>query len=486
MTSNFQALSRNKPHQNLIAWYSNSVATPNCLVIYGRDDSNRDLLIEVEGAQRGLSFLEALSNHKYRFPFIVSHANIWYYDQQRQLCASVPTSSKLGIATSIPERSWKFEVFSTQSLATWEPKGSEDERCDFFLIRTPDPSAWILKTAQNGNDYSQITFKVSTGKVILQVWHRQAAEDVPQLTSPKQYPENVRVAITNVNIKLLGPTTVTMNTTCWTNFIKLDDDGPSAGFSRVPPEVLCVEVSALDLVEDASRGLEETALPKATMWVDEGVTQLASQSLQRTQSLQRSKQTPKKAGQAEIDTTQNHEFMEMMNFDEHVEEVSQKCGSQKKEKAASPKSTKTKIKKSIVQSQDDEVGFFTLPTGEEKKRPKTAEKKKPEKIYESPSLNVGEVFSTTKEPSKTKGTSAKGEDGHADSKAQTKKVGAPKGTPFPQGKKGTDFIGKRVTVKGKGEGVVQGGGAKMIRIVFDVDAAMKTDSLVSIDKVSLL
>jgi len=29
MTSNFQALSRSKPHQNLIAWYSNSVLTPN-------------------------------------------------------------------------------------------------------------------------------------------------------------------------------------------------------------------------------------------------------------------------------------------------------------------------------------------------------------------------------------------------------------------------------------------------------------------------
>jgi len=443
MTSNFQTLARNKPHHNLIAWYSSSVLTSNSLVIYGRDDSNRDLLIEIDGIGRGLSFIEQLAKHKYLLPFVISSADIWYYEAQRQLCASVKVTSKLGIVTSVPQRKWKFEVLSVHSLADWEPKDAEDERCDFFVFRTPDPNSWILKTASNGNDYSQLTFQVRTGKVVLQVWHRLADDDVPQLASPQQYPANVRVALTNLNIKLIGHATLAMNSTCWSSVIKLEEP-------LLPPEPLCAEASALDICTGGVRGLEETDLPRAT-WVDEGEALPATQSKKK-------KHTPKKT---EVTPAHEHKSPSVIDlFDEQVESEI------KTENTAVPKPTKISIVKSVKESLEGAVCTPTSPVVTQAKAKK--EKK-------SDARSQKDI-----DPEKTAG------DDTITSKGPAKKLVAPKGTPFPQGKKGTDFIGKRVTVKGKGEGVIMGGGAVKIRIMFDVDASMKADSLIGVDKVFLL
>jgi len=467
MTSNFQALSRNKAHQNLIAWYHSAVLTPECLVIYGRDDNNRDLLLEVEGhPQRGLSLIEALSKNKFLQPLVVSSAQIWYYEHQRQLCASVPTSSQLGIAFRIPERTWKFDVLTTRSLASWEPKNDDEERSDFFVFRTPDPESWILKTANNGNTFSQVVFKVPTGKVSLQVWHRLAAEDVPQLASPQQFPSGTRVALTNINLRLMGHATLSMNTTCWSAFVKLEEP-------LLPPEVFRAEVNTLDVApqdDGLTRGVEETA-PTDTMWVVEGAELPVTQTKPKTKST-------KAAQKAKVGTSFKKKLSTEVeeaktSHDEQVEESvkskvkSTKLKSQKSEGACHEHikgENVTKIGKKAPEKTETNMG---TPGGKET-GDKKAENLSQNDPCESHSLTVGEILSVP----------------NGNSKKKT--VPSTKGTPFPDGKKGTDLIGKRVSVKGKGEGVIMGGGAVKIRIMFDVDASMKTDSLIGVDKVFLL
>ena len=443
MTSNFQALSRNKAHQNLIAWYHSAVLTPECLVIYGRDDSNRDLLLEVEGhPQRGLSLIEALSKNKFLQPLVVSSAQIWYYEHQRQLCASVPTSSQLGIAFRIPERTWKFDVLTTRSLATWEPKDGDDERVDFFVFRTPEPGSWILKTANNGNTFSQVVFKVPTGKVSLQVWHRLAAEDVPQLASPQQFATGIRVALTNINLRLMGHATLSMNTTCWSVFVKLEEP-------LLPPEVLRAEVNTLDVVpqdDGLTRGVEETA-PTDTMWVVEGFDSPVAESAVKSKP-SKGKTKVKKSGHEKQDGNES-----------------------------SVKETVSSQKQEVMSSKNEQVDgviadSFERGTKSRKVMSSQATKGTQEKEMVTPihALTLLSVDETTPEMVK---------------KVPVKK-GSKAGTPLPKGKKGNDFLGNRATVKGRGEGVIMGGGAVKVRIMFDVDAPLKTESVVNYDKILLL
>jgi len=443
MTSNFQALTRNKAHVNLVAWYSAAVLTQESVIIYARDDSNRDLLIEIEGpTERALALIQALSKNKFLQPFVASSAHIWYYEHQRQLCASIPSSSQLGIAFRIPERSWKFDVLTTRSLATWEPKDGDDERSDFFVFRTPEPESWILKTANNGNTYSQVVFKVPTGKVSLQVWHRLAAEDVPQLASPQKFATGTRVALTNINLKLMGHATLAMNTTCWSVFVKLEDP-------LLPPEVLGVDVNTLDVVpqEDGlTRGVEETP-PTDTMWVVEGFGPQVAESAVKSKP-PKGKTKVKKSGHKKQDGNESS--------------VKESISSQKQEVMSSQN------------DRDDGAIADSLERGTKGRKvtsPKitkgTQEKEMVTPVHALKLLSVEETA-----PEMVK-------------KVPVKK-GSNAGTPLPEGKKGNDFLGNRATVKGRGEGVIMGGGAVKVRIMFDVDAPLKTESVVNYDKVFLL
>lgn len=425
-------MTRNGTHSNLVAWYQAAMRHGDTMIIFGRDDNHRDILLEFEDAEKATALLKALAEMDYKYPMVVKTATVWFYDHRRQLCATVPAAANLGVpdpTKGMTPRVWKYKVMDIDALATWEPVDSEkDERWDFFLCYLPDPTAWVQSTASNGNVFSQLKFSLSTGKCCLQVWHREEKDDIPPLGCPSRLRKGTGVCLTNVALKLMNATTVSINTSAWTVLISLDNRDACFLPSEVLEGKVCEMVPAIaGPGGSVPRGISTTECSVDTLWLSSTENAIDSPFVKSKHSKSPAK---KKFVMSESPAPGQGE--------EHGQMV-----------RATPFTTHTRAKKRM----NAEPSQSVLAHLEEK------DKKELHDLEQDPFSDL--LTPQTLPPA-----------------LRFEKI--------PAGKKGSDYMQSRVFVSGRGQGTIIGGGVKRIRIIFDDEASFKNDSLVPAEKVRLV
>jgi len=422
--SNYNSLKRGEVNQNILGWYTSATKANEAWIVYLRDDENRDLLVEIKNIQRGHALLNALQNDQYQHPVILGEAYVWYFEPRRQLCASVESQGALGIAEG-PARTFTWKCLDLRTLTDWTPseEGNAEERFDFFVFEAPDPSSWTQKIAKNGSPYAQLDYDLDTGKVTQMLWLRTTPEDLPKFSIPASN-EGTQVCLTNIHVKLVG-STVCINSTPWSTWSHLEIAYFPQEVSTMIPEKLVVRQVQGD-VAMASPTPAHRAPPRAS-WIQE------------EHPLPEPRQKKLK--------------------EKEVQRIVQPETSWIQEEHPLPEPRQKKLKEKKVQRIDRPETQVALPQVPE-----------PSKV-QAEAQKVKEVLAHKNEPFDDMLTAPK-----------RKKVG----NEFPHGKKGSDYVKARVYVPGRGHGVITGGGAIKIRIIFDDEKESKNESTVQANKVRLL
>jgi len=437
MASDFSQLSRGNVCHKVVGWMSTAVEEGG-YILYIRDDYNRDLLVEVDDKAKTLALLQAVVEDQHRHPIVIGECQIWYYDVGRQLCAKVTPNSGFGLVRCEP-RQWKWGAYGIGNI---HEVADDCVRIDFFVFIVPDPSMWIQARATNGNTYSQIVFNLSTTcKLTLQLWHRTKLGDIPRLEHPLA-PDGTTVCLTNANVKVFR-NSILLSSSSWSVLLPVENcvahRNVTLGQCVVPPEIFDVDQLRGEFLEQEKPNLNEDDM----LWVS-----------QTTTSTKSTKEKVKKDTKVRTDSDafifKKSSPGKIVRHQKTKDEVGVKKNTTLKENEATLFGAPVKLEKSH-RVDIDESEFVALPeTGE------------PEKDH----FMEEKVGSKSTQPTK---------EGRITVRKQ----------PFPAGKKGSDMIGTRVEVRGRGSGIIAGGGAARIRIIFDEDAQTKWESHVPVNKVFL-
>lgn len=455
MASDFSQLSRGQVCHKVVGWLSCAFEDES-YIFYLRDDHNRDLLVEVDEKAKVMSLLHAVVDDRHRHPIVIGECHIWYYEAGRQLCAKVTPNSGLGIVRTHP-REWKW---STGGLANvYELGQNQLDRIDFFVFIVPDNSAWYESHASNGNKYSQLVLNLPEGgKGTIQIWHRDKPGDIPRLEHPN-FPEGTAVCLTNANLKVFS-NSLMLSSSAWSVLVPMEDcvslRGVTQGQIVVPPEVFDVnQIKGVPYVDSSSSVAGEM------MWVTEPKSEKSPKNKEKIQTIS----TGRKKSSTTVAPEDNKKASSKKERSTGSDNVKSEPKKMPEKKIDSPR---LPLNPSMIYDEEEDI-----PTQFQKSGPLENSKSKREKksdIYPSFSAYDGGDENKVRLTSESK-----------DSKPGAKVCKKP----FPSGLKGSDMVGKRVTVRGRGSGIITGGGPLRIRVIFDQDAAFKTESAVSVDKVFL-